>query len=60
MMDGKISRKLKGNVLYSCVVPASMIVAPPEQHQRRLQICENNWIRRIADVKRLEGRRMKD
>ena len=28
--------------------------------QRKLQVCENNWIRRIAGVRRAERRRMKD
>ena len=47
-----------------CVVPASMYVlgtvALSEQQQRRLQVCKNNWIRRIVGEKRLERRRMKD
>ena len=30
-----------------------------ELHQHKLQVCENNWIRRIAVVKRVERRRMK-
>ena len=45
MVDRKMSRKLKGNVLDSCVVPASTYgletLAVSE-----LQVCENNWIRR--------------
>ena len=64
MMDRKISRKLKGKVLDSCVVPASTYgletLALSELHQHKLQICENNWIRRIAGVRRVERRRMKD
>ena len=31
-----------------------------ELHQHKLQVFENNWIRRIAGVKRVERRRMKD
>ena len=31
-----------------------------ELHQHKLHVCENNWIRRIAGVKRVERRRMKD
>ena len=31
-----------------------------ELHQHKLQVCENNWIRRIAGVTRIERRRMKD
>ena len=62
MVDRKISRKLK--VLDSCVMPASTYVwktlALSELHQHILQVCENNWIRRIAGVKRVERMRMKD
>ena len=63
-MDIKISRKLKGKVLDSCVVPASTYVletlALSELHQHKLQKCENNWIMKIAGVRRVEIRRMKD
>ena len=45
MMDRKISRKLKGKVLDSCVVPASTYgletLALSELHQHKLQVCEN-------------------
>ena len=64
MMNRKMSRKLKGKVLDSCAVPASThgldTLALSELHQHKLQVCENNWIRRIAGVKRVERRRMKD
>ena len=64
MMDRKISRKLKGKILDSCVVPASTYgletLALSELHQHKLQVCENNWIRRIAGVRRVERRGMKD
>ena len=64
MVDRKISRKLKGKVLDSCVVPASTydleMLALSDLHQHKLHVCENNWIRRIAGVKRVERRRMKD
>ena len=46
MMDRKITRKLKGKVLDSCVVPGSTYVletlALSELHQHKLQVCENN------------------
>ncbi len=29
-----------------------------EKHQHRLQVCENNWVRRISGVKRVDRRRM--
>ena len=61
MVDRKISGKLKGKVLDSCVVPASTYgletLALSELHQHKLQVCENNWIRKIASEER---RRMKD
>ena len=64
MVDRKIARKLKGKVLDSCVVPASTYglekLTLSELHQHKLQVCENNWIRRIAGVRRVERRRMKD
>ena len=60
-MDRKISRKLKGKALDSCVMPSSKLpMTWRQQQQPRLQVCENNWIRRIVGVKRVEGRRMKD
>ena len=31
-----------------------------ERQQQRLQICENNWVRRIAEVKRVDIRRMEE
>ncbi len=64
MMDRRISRKLKGKVLHSCVVPASTYgldrLALSELHQHKLQVYENNWIMRIAGVRRVERWRMKD
>ena len=48
MVDRKISRKLKGKVLDSCVVPAGTYgletLALSELNQHKLQVCENNWI----------------
>ena len=56
MMDRKISRKLKGKVMDSCVVPANTYgwetLALSELQQHKLQLCANNWIRRIAGVKK--------
>ena len=54
-----------GKVLDSCVVPASILyglatLVLSEQQQNELQVCENNWIRTKADVKRVERRIMKD
>ena len=64
MVDRQIYRKLKGKVLDSCVVPASTYgletLALSELQKHKLQVCENNWIRKIAGVRRVERRRMKD
>ena len=35
-------------------------LALSELHQHKLQVCENNWIRRIAGVKGVDKRRIKD
>ena len=57
-------KKLKGKVQDSCVVSASTCgmdtLALSKLQQHTLQVCENNWIRRIAGVRRVERRRMKD
>ena len=56
-------QKLKGKVLDSCVVPAGAYgletLALSELHQHKLQVCENNWIRRVAGVRNVERRRMR-
>ena len=63
MVHRNISRKLKRKVLDSRVVPASTYgwetLALTEKHQHKLHVCENNWIRRIAGIRRAELRRMK-
>ena len=61
MSDRHISKKLKGKVLGACVTTAMLYgleTAVSEKHQHRLQVCENNWVRRIAGVKRMDRRRM--
>ena len=62
MSDRHISKKLKGKVLGACVTPAMLYaletISVSEKHQHRLQVCENNWVRRIAGVKRVDRRRM--
>ena len=63
MLDRKMSKKLKGKVLRTCVTPACLYgletVALTEQ-QQKLQVCENNWVRRITRTKRVDRRRMND
>ena len=53
---------MKRKVLGACVTPAMLYgldtLPVSEKHQHRLQVCENNWVRRIAGVKRVDRRRM--
>ena len=62
MADRRISKRLKGNVMSTCVTPACLYgtetLAMTELQQHRLQVCENNWVRKIAGVKRADMRRM--
>ena len=57
MLDRQISKKLKGKVPRACVAPACLYgletVALTEQQQQKLQVCENNWVRRITRGTRL-------
>ena len=59
-----ISRKLKGKVLGACVTPAMLYgletLPVSAKHQHRLHVCENNWVRWIAGVTRVDRRRMDD
>ena len=58
MMDRNIFfRKLKGKVLDSYGLET---LALPELRQHKLRVCENNWIRKIAGVRRVARRRMKN
>ena len=62
MADRRISRKLKGKVLATCVTPACLYgletVPLSREQQGRLQVCENNWVRRIGGVVRADRREM--
>ena len=64
MLDRNISKKLKGKVLRTCVTPACLYgletEALTEQQQYKLQVCENNWVRRITRTKRVDIKRMND
>ena len=64
MSDRHISKKLKGKVLGACVTPAMLYdletLPVSEKHQHRRQVCENNWVRQIAGVKRVDRRRRMD
>ena len=52
MADRRISKRLKGKVMSTCVTPACLYgtetLALTELQQQRLQVCENNWVRKIA------------
>ena len=62
MGDRRISCKLKGKVLTSRVATAWLygleMLALTEKQQEKVQVCENNWIRRIVEVTRADKRRI--
>ena len=62
MADRRISKRLKGKVMSTCVTPACLYgtetLALAELQQQRLQVCENNWVRNIARVTRADRRRV--
>ena len=62
MADRRNSKRLKGKVMSTCVIPACLYgtetLALTELQQHRLQVCENNWIRKIASVTRADRLRM--
>ena len=62
MADRQISNRLKGKVMSTCVTPACLYgtetFALTELQLQRLQVCENNWVRKIARETRADRRRM--
>ena len=62
MGDRHISRKIKEKVLNSCITPAYLygLETVTEKQQVRLKVCENNWVRRTAGVKRINKRRIEE
>ena len=61
MADRPISKRLKGKVMSMCVTPACLYGTETlalTELQQRLQVCENNWVRKIARVTRADRRRM--
>ena len=60
--DLRTSKRLKGKVMSTCVTPAWLYgtetLALTELQQQRLQVCENNWVRKMARVTRADRRRM--
>ena len=62
MTDRRISKRLKGKVMSTCVTRACLYgtetLALTELQQQRLQVCENNLVQKIARVTRADRRRM--
>ena len=62
MTDRRISKRLKGKVMSTCVTRACLYgmetVALTELQQQRLQVCENNWVRKMTRITRADRRRM--
>ena len=62
MADQRISKRLKSKVISTCVTPARLYgtetLALTELQQQRLQVCENNWVRKIARITRADRRRI--
>ena len=62
MSDRRISKRLKGKVMSTCVTPACLYgtetLAMTELPQQRRHVCENNWVREIARLTRADRRRM--
>ena len=58
--DRRISKRLKGKVMSTFVTPACLhgteTWALTEIQQQRRQVCKNNWVRKIARVKKADGR----
>ena len=55
MADRRISKRLKGKVMSTCVTPACLYGTETlalTELQQSLQVCENNWVRKIARVTR--------
>ena len=56
--DRRISKRLKGKVVSTCMTPACMYgtetLTMTELQQQRLHVCENNWVRKIARVTRAD------
>ena len=64
MADRRISNRLKGKVVSTCVTPAclfgteTLALTVLQQQRRQDLVCENNWVRKISRVTRADRRRM--
>ena len=58
MADRRIAKRLKNKVMSTCVTPACLYgtetLALTELQQHRLQVCENNWVRRDGSAEKLD------
>ena len=59
MADRQISNRVKGKVVITFVTPACLYgtetLVMTEIQQQRLQVCENNWVRKRARVTRSDA-----
>ena len=64
MWDRKLKKQLKGKLLEACVVPACIYglgtLALTERQEEKMQIAENNWVRRTCKVTQEDRRKMKE
>ena len=64
MWDRKLKKQLKGKVLETCEVPACIYglgtLALTERQEEKIQIAENNWVRRICKITQKDRRKMKE
>ena len=56
--DRQMSKSLKGKVMSTCVTPACLYGTETLALTELQQVCENNWVRKIARVTRADRRRM--
>ena len=62
MAERRVSKRLKGKFMSTCVTPVCLhgteTMEMTELQQQRMQVSENNWVRKIARVTRADRRRM--
>ena len=46
--------------MYNTSLPYSPETMATTEKQEKLQVCKNNWVRRIAGVKRIDKRKMEE
>lgn len=62
--DRRISKEIRRKVLVVCVLPALTYgletMALTREQQKRIQVCENNWVRRLCGARLIDKRRLTD